>query len=116
MMQHGKLKRKALSEKYRLELKAPASGDNVADVDRFRQALEKQTGCPVSIPVELLKEVPAILRQNGWAVTTIVAYSWPPGWGLERLAAEVVEVGPASNLSGPFGLAVDLGSTTLAFL
>lgn len=113
MMQHGKLKRKALSEKYRLELKAPASGDNVADVDRFRQALEKQTGCPVSIPVELLKEVPAILRQNGWAVTTTVAYSWPPGWGLERLAAEVVEVGPASNLSGPFGLAVDLGSTTV---
>ncbi|WP_258361157.1 ASKHA domain-containing protein [Moorella sulfitireducens] len=113
MQQSYKLKASPLSEKYLLELKFPGNGDNIADADRLRQALETQIGCPVSIPLELLREIPAKLRQNDWKVTVTIGYYWPPGWGLERLAAELVELGPGSDRLGPFGLAVDLGSTTV---
>lgn len=113
MKQSHKLKASPLSEKYLLELKFPGNGDNIADADRLRQTLGTQIGCPVSIPLELLREIPAKLRQNDWKVTATVCYYWPPGWGLERLAAELVELGPYSDRLGPFGLAVDLGSTTV---
>lgn len=114
MVERYKFKGRALTEKFQLELKPPGSGDNIADTDRLRQALERRSSCPVGIPLDLLKEFPTRLRQQEWKVTVTVGYYWPPGWGLKGLTARLVEVEPGFDYSGPFGVAVDLGSTTVA--
>ncbi len=112
-----------------LELTPPSLSDNTADVDRLRSALQRRCGLHnVSLPLEALSQTSSILRQAQWRVTASLAPR-PRGWrlvGLEPGDASTkapVLMWPASasnDLTWPaagdsfLGLAVDLGTTTLA--
>lgn len=87
----------------RVALTSPGLGDNTADVERLAQALERQQGAPVDIPLELARLLPAALREAGYAVRCVV--------GRDRRARRLIGVAPASGTRRLVGAAVDLGTT-----
>ena len=88
-----------------LQLEPPCLADNTADTERLLRALHPPAGlASVQVDLDLLHELPAILRQSRWQVRCILA---PTAAGTRRLLA----VRPASDRQPVWGLAVDLGTT-----
>jgi uncharacterized 2Fe-2S/4Fe-4S cluster protein (DUF4445 family) len=80
----------------------PSLDDTLADFERVRMALEKQ--CKISgasADITILRQLPSTLRKNNWTVDTILRNN------------EVIGLLPVS--SKPLGLAVDIGTTKIAF-
>lgn len=94
-----------LTRKIYLRLSAPALGDNRADVDRLLEALREPVGTVV-VPLEMMQAVSGVLRAAGWQVTATVGVLAPGVWSLVDL-----EAGDAT--AGHYGLAVDIGTTTV---
>jgi uncharacterized 2Fe-2S/4Fe-4S cluster protein (DUF4445 family) len=94
--------------KYYLELDPPTLNDPSPDLSRLLWGVQKRGG-PVAekiyAPLEVLREIPAILRQSDWKVTATIAIV-PGGYRLINLE-------PGDTSSRIFGAAVDLGSTTI---
>ncbi|MDD1656797.1 MAG: 2Fe-2S iron-sulfur cluster-binding protein, partial [Methanomicrobiales archaeon] len=94
--------------KYALELQAPTLEDPSPDLTRLLWGIEKRGG-PVAekiyAPLEVLRSIPAVLRDSGWKVTATVALV-PGGYRLIN-----VEKGDTST--SLYGAAVDLGTTTV---
>ncbi len=84
-----------------VQLSPPTIGDQTADVERVEQAL----GLPGSIRPELFYALPATLRDGGFSLAVVLA-------GEEVLA---LEAGTENTAVKPlYGVALDLGTTTLA--
>ena len=79
-----------------LQLKPPGQHDEGSDLDRLRSAIG---ACPVSIPV--LQTLPDVLRASAFNVTTV------------HVDGELIAVEPGDTTSDCFGVAFDIGSTTL---
>ncbi len=88
----------------RPEMDAPSLEDNRADVDRLlhglRQSLESQA---VSVDFPVVKEMPGILRKEGYDVRALL-FRDHHRWHL-------IDILPARAEAGIFGLAVDLGTS-----
>ncbi|NLW56854.1 MAG: DUF4445 domain-containing protein [Firmicutes bacterium] len=82
-----------------LQLPTPVVKDQTADVERVEQAL----GLPGSIKPELFSALPTTLRDGGFRLSAVLA-------GEEVLA---LEAGTKSAADGLYGIAVDLGTTTI---
>ena len=92
-------------------LSKPTIEDNVSDLQRITRAISK--GCPdcrepsYDHP-ELLQELPFIMRKADWEVTTIL---------LRGKRAEepdrIIAVEPGDTKNALYGLAVDIGTTTV---
>ncbi len=83
-------------------LNKPSIKDQRADWDRLAAHLERATGRPPATELSLLRELPARLREwnfNGEAVV---------------VGDEVVALDPPSSNADVLGVAVDIGTTTLA--
>ena len=93
---------------YRLTLEAPSLKDHSGDAERVLAALELHFGLSgLSFDLAALQTLPRMLREARWDVTVVV---WrPPG-----KQGSIVEVRPASSSRPVLGLAVDVGSTTIA--
>jgi uncharacterized 2Fe-2S/4Fe-4S cluster protein (DUF4445 family) len=88
------------------DLEKPSLQDNTADVDRLVKALRRELEClEVRVDLPLLKTVPARLRQWEYRVRAVVAKEGP-GWRL-------VDVFPREDDSGVWGVAVDIGTSTV---
>jgi uncharacterized 2Fe-2S/4Fe-4S cluster protein (DUF4445 family) len=75
------------------------------DAERLREALAADGApFPLEIPLPLLRTLGPALREGGWRVTAAVNHA----------ARRVVQVRPGAAEAPPLGLAVDLGSTTIA--
>ncbi len=86
-----------------VEVREPDMHDPSSDARRLIEALEIQAGLPpVTIPVRVLKELQRTLRKGDWQVTVAV-----------RARGQVVAVFPGFR-DKAVGLAVDIGSTTIA--
>lgn len=93
-----------MTRKIYLVLPEPGLVDNRADVDRVLQELGKVLG-PVNIDLEIVKKVPGVVRESGWRVTAVAGwYSY--GWKL-------VDLQKGDTTARHFGLAVDIGTTTV---
>jgi uncharacterized 2Fe-2S/4Fe-4S cluster protein (DUF4445 family) len=98
-------------EKRFFALSKPTIEDNVSDLQRITRAISK--GCPdcrepsYDHP-ELLQELPFIMRKADWEVTTIL---------LRGKRAEepdrIIAVEPGDTKNALYGLAVDIGTTTV---
>jgi len=86
----------------RLTLPVPALHDDLADIERLRGAL----GRPVRAELELLRRLPAALRAEEFRVTATL---FDHGDHQELLAVE-----PGHRETAVYGLAFDLGTTTVA--
>lgn len=93
-----------LTRKYFLRLEPPSLSNNQADTDRLRDALQLVAG-RVAVPLPLMRVVGEISREKEWNVTATVG---PWGDGLGLLALE-----PGDTTGRHFGLAVDIGTTTV---
>lgn len=93
-----------LSRKVFLSLVPPSSLNNRADVDQVRQQLENDFN-PVCIPLALMSKIPNLCRSSEWQITATLAETGL-GW-------ELIDIEPGNKTQEQFGLAVDIGTTTV---
>jgi len=79
-----------------VNLARPSLGDQLSDEARLRKAIKCR-----SVDLNLLKRLPSILRSSGWNVTTTTYLD------------EVVDVRKAEGGGEMYGVAVDVGTTTI---
>ena len=95
-------------KKYYVELQPPTLADPSPDLSRLLWGIQKSGG-PVAekmyAPLEVMREIPAVLRHSDWRVTGTIALV-PGGYRL----IDLQENNTAQRL---YGAAVDLGSTTV---
>ena len=88
------------------EMKAPSLKDNRGDLDRLLVGLRRALdGDELSIDFRLAKRIPATLRECGYAVQAVL-FKGTSSWHL-------VELLPAAQNNPIYGLAVDLGTSTV---
>ncbi len=98
-------------EKRFLKLSPPSLEDNIPDLQRLLKAIKK--GChECEIPnfdhPQLLMDLPFILREADWEVTTILLRGKK-----EEEPDRIIAVEPGNTTEHLYGLAVDIGTTTV---
>ena len=83
-----------------LTLAQPSLEDQRSDFSRIRDALEPE-GYAVEASLNLLRQLPGVLRRNDWHVTAVV------------VGHELVSVEGGDTTDRLFGLAFDIGTTTV---
>ncbi|HBI15737.1 MAG TPA: ferredoxin [Desulfobulbaceae bacterium] len=93
-----------------LELDPPTLQDNISDMQRvmrgFRSARPGEREPNYDHP-ELIKELPAVLRESNWKVTLLLLH----GKGEEE-PDRIIDVEAGNTAARLYGLAVDIGTTT----
>lgn len=95
-------------KKYFVELQPPTLSDPSPDLSRLLWGIQKSGGPEaekIYVPLEVLREIPAILRHSDWKVTGTLRLV-PGGYRL----IDLQENNTADRI---YGVAVDLGSTTV---
>ena len=95
---------KRMSEKVYLQLAAPTEEDFRSSVQRICDALKAKYG-QVAVPVQTLRKLYPMCQKADWKLTASLAWNGN-GWSL-------VHVEPGDTTGRHYGLAVDLGSTTV---
>lgn len=85
-----------------LHLKEPTLEENNSDLNRLLMTLRKEKGVEGRASLKFLQDLPEILRRAGWHVDVTLA----------RADGRLLKVSPAGT-GRCFGLAVDLGTTTV---
>jgi uncharacterized 2Fe-2S/4Fe-4S cluster protein (DUF4445 family) len=89
----------------RVALPPPTLDDPTPDLER----LLRHAGCPRHrLSLAELRDLPATLRRAGWAVDVLEETGPDPG------GPTLLAVATPGDAAGPWGLAVDLGTTTVA--
>ncbi|MDD4586910.1 MAG: ASKHA domain-containing protein [Heliobacteriaceae bacterium] len=95
-----------LFRRYSLQLPEPNLTENTDDLNRFLIELRKVTGLTdVRVNLDLMRRLPGCLREGNWRVSAVVS----------RVGnyAEVSDVSPWTLADKVYGLAVDIGTTTV---
>ncbi|QPM89471.1 ASKHA domain-containing protein [Pseudooceanicola algae] len=99
----------AATRLYLVEVEEPDMHEPTGDFERLARALETQWGVTgVTADLSLMARLQPVLRKGKWQVSVAVFHDHtgaPP---------RVIEVWPGLHEGGLFGLAIDLGSTTIA--
>jgi len=112
MRSHGDWKKLPPIRMETIEIEPPSLDDNTSDVDRLTRELSRQCRVPaVRVPLEVARDLGRILRTAGWRVT--VALETAEFDNAARLTPRVVSVAPAQPARGAYGLAVDVGTTSV---
>lgn len=94
--------------KYYVELQPPSLADPSPDLSRLLWGIQKSGG-PIAekmyAPLEVLREIPSILRHSDWKVTATI--------GLVPGGYRVIDLQENDTAKRIYGAAVDLGSTTV---
>lgn len=91
----------------RPDMQKPALKDNTADVDRLVEGVRRLVGgSEVQADLELMRRIPRVLRDQDYRVEVIAAKE-KGGW-------RIVDVIPIGSRSALLGLAVDVGTSTVA--
>ncbi|MBM3702845.1 MAG: DUF4445 domain-containing protein [Actinobacteria bacterium] len=92
-------------KKYFVKLKEANLGDLESDFNRIKSFLKKKYNLKVnSIDYRSLIEMPSIIRNNSWEITVTVRND------------EIILIEGKDRTKNNFGLAIDLGTTKIAFL
>ena len=95
---------KKMSEKRYLELAAPTEEDFRSSAQRITDALQDEFGT-VAVPVQTLRKLYPLCQKAEWKLTVTLAWNGN-GWSLTHVEA-------GDTTAQHYGLAVDLGSTTV---
>jgi len=96
-----------LSTKIFLQIPRPTMDDNAADADRLFMEIKKyrkETGV-MQMGLSNIKKLPRLLRESEWEVTVTL--------GNRNNTTEVVLIEPGDRSKENFGVAVDIGTTTI---
>ena len=92
-------------KKVHVKLPRPTLEDNRSDLERLREALVKRGYLPAEqdllIPLEVLRELPSILRTSNWDITVVL------------YGNELISVEPGNTTSKLYGVAVDIGTSKI---
>lgn len=89
---------------YRVDVEEPDMHTPKGDYERLKEALEQKWGLQnVTAPLELLKELQKTLRKGHWHVTCAIYKH-----------REILDIWPGEIEHSLYGLAFDIGSTTIA--
>lgn len=95
-----------LFQRHLLQLSEPTLSENTDDLNRFMIEIRKLTDLvQVRMNLDLMRRLPRCLREGNWQVTAVIAQIGH--------YAEVIDVAPGSSLSKIYGLAIDIGTTTV---
>lgn len=95
-----------LTQKISLELPPPTLDDTSADRERFLQHLERQIhDTNVRMRLEVLRSLAIVLREGSWNVTATITH-------LDE-TTDVLQVEPGDTRWRHYGVAVDIGTTTV---
>ncbi|MGP6086099.1 ASKHA domain-containing protein [Antarctobacter jejuensis] len=94
---------------YYIEVQEPDMHEPTGDLERVERALAEQWDIPeISAEFSVLSRLQPVLRKGGWKIT--VALNKADHGAIPRLTA----IWPGLHEGGIYGLAIDLGSTTIA--
>jgi len=93
-----------LTRKIFLNLRPPGRNDNQGDADRLKDALSEYS-TNLHLPLPLLRELPRICREGEWKVTVTLLN--------QESHSRIINVEPGCSVQSHWGLAVDLGTTTI---
>ena len=94
---------------YFVKVDEPDMHEPTGDLERLERALAREWGIGrISADLTLLSRLQPVLRKGGFEVTVALHKSHADS------TARVIEVWPGLHEGGIFGLAIDLGSTTVA--
>jgi len=103
----GDIVREPVSRKYLVKLDAPTLLDNLNDLDRLKLALKREHGIDCQVTgTGCMAVLPDIVRKGDWSVTVTVAEI--------NGVTEIIRVEAGNSIKPAIGLAVDLGTTTVA--
>ena len=116
---HKQVVRKAASDRviemdpatklYFIEVAEPDMHEPSGDLERLNHALKSQWGLEeVSADLRVMRKLQPALRKGKWQITAAVFQDHKAGKG------RILELWPGLHEDGIFGLAIDLGSTTIA--
>jgi uncharacterized 2Fe-2S/4Fe-4S cluster protein (DUF4445 family) len=96
-----------ICKKYHVQLKEPDVTDNMSDLDRLKKVLEKEHGIGmIIITLGCLRELSRNIRQGNWEITVTISNA--------NNIAEIVAIEPGKSAKPTYGMAVDIGTTTVA--
>jgi uncharacterized 2Fe-2S/4Fe-4S cluster protein (DUF4445 family) len=90
-----------------LELSPPTLDDSMSDLDRLNRGLKKE-GCDVTrlnVGISVMRQLAEAVRGEDWKLTASIVH--------RKCSNELLEVRPGNGSAPPFGLAIDLGTTTI---
>ncbi len=98
----------ALSRQFVLTLPEPTRDDTISDLQRLRRALldEDAELEPITIDLPVLRELPQALRENDFRVAVAVNDNGP--------TRKIAAVRPPTAADSSLGLAIDVGTSTVA--
>ena len=92
-----------------VEVQEPNMHDPTGDLERLRIALKKEWQLPeLYMDISLLKDLQKTLRKGNWAITCAVHS------GDQSVPPHITKIWPGFYEGSIYGLAVDIGSTTIA--
>ena len=95
-----------LVKKLYLALEPPSLESNIADLDRVEQAMRQIGGIEhTQAGYKILVQIPTLLRESDWKVTLTV--------GRRANTVELVRIEPGDTSGVNYGIAVDVGTTTV---
>ncbi len=95
-----------LSRKVFLDLPRPSLDDNVGDLERVYRELRREREIPImQMGLAQLEQLAGLLRQNDWRITATLGYRGG--------TTEVLQIEGGDTTSRSFGVAIDIGTTTV---
>ena len=102
----SKFKLSPLVKKVFLELPPPTADDNEGDLERIERKLREKIGCEVrETKIAALKHLSALMRESDFKVTVT--------FGNKDGQAEILSIEPGDTTKDIYGLAFDIGTTTI---
>ncbi len=96
-----------IATKLYLELPPPTLQDNISDLERLYREIRRQRDIPImQTGLSNIKRLGALLRQSNWKVTVTL--------GKRNETTEIVLIEPGDTSSQNYGVAFDIGTTTVS--
>ncbi len=95
------------TKKIHLKISPPTLNDNISDWARLRRDLNNAGygGLPVTCGLSVLQKMGRVLRESHWDVTVTLLWS--------QVELEVMDIEPGDVTQSRYGLAIDVGTTTV---
>jgi len=95
-----------LATKLFLELPPPSLKDNISDLERLYREIRKKRNIPIlQTGLANVKKMGKIFRESDWKITVLL--------GKRNETTEIVLIEPGDTSGRDFGIAVDIGTTTI---
>jgi len=97
-------------QKVKVNVTPPTISDNISDLSRLIRDIKSQHKIGnLSVGMPIISKLASTLREKNWEVTVTLAPSWKKGGKIL-----LVNVEPGDTTDKNFGIAVDIGTTTIS--